>query len=90
MKKGIKTTCYKCGRLFYEIPKERTKPFLIFVDNIIYNWDNKINNNKKIEPDIKKCSNCNRQFYKKKNKDKYDTFIKMKNNINISFFSIQN
>lgn len=89
MKKGIKTTCYKCGRLFYEITKERTKPFLIFVDNIIYKWDNKITNNDKIEIDIKKCSNCNRQFYKKKNKNRYDTFMKMTNDIKTSFFSIR-
>ena len=66
MKKGTKTKCYKCGRIFYEQEKERTKPFITFVDDIIYKFDTLLYNTIFVIDDKKKCSNCGRLFYKKK------------------------
>lgn len=87
MNKGVKTTCFKCGRIYYELPKERDKPFFKVVDEIKFEWIDKNINNKPIEINEKKCSNCGRQFYKKKNDDKYEQFIIMSDDIKISSFS---
>lgn len=81
MKKKIKTKCYKCGRIYFEQPKERTKPFLIFVDSVTYKFDMSIkSDNIIIISDNKKCSNCGRLFYKKKMKLNISSPINEKNN----------